>query len=225
MKNNFQKGFANSLIIVIVFLVVAIGGYILFSFQNNEVRIDEELMIDKKEGGEVMEDVENLLMEEDEVMSEEKGGAMMDSRDSMMEKGEETMMEDEIMMSYSGTTIAGKSAPLLDFVKSDYDTAFQSDKLIVLYFFANWCPICKEETENALYPAFNELTDDKVIGFRINYNDNQTDNDEKNMAREFGVAYQHTKVFVKNGKRILKSPEGWDKSRYISEIDKALSIE
>lgn len=59
-----------------------------------------------------------------------------------------------------------------------------------------------------------------VIGFRVNYNDNQTDNDECNLAREFGVAYQHTKIFVKNGTRILKSPEGWNKDRYLIEINK-----
>ena len=129
----------------------------------------------------------------------------------------------ETMMKYSGAVLAGKSAPLLDFMKTDYDAALKSDKLIVLYFYANWCPICKNETTNALYPAFNELSSDKVIGFRVNYKDDQTDNDETNLAKEFGVAYQHTKVFVKNGARILKSPEGWDKNRYQSEINKALT--
>jgi hypothetical protein len=71
--------------------------------------------------------------------------------------------------------------------------------------------------------TFNGLTTDKVIGFRVNYNDNQTDDNEKNLAREFGVAYQHTKVFVKNRDKILKSPEGWNKNRYTSEINKALT--
>ena len=70
--------------------------------------------------------------------------------------------------------------------------------------------------------AFNELTTDKAIGFRVNYNDSDTDTNEEALAREFGVAYQHTKVFVKNGQRILKSPEGWDDKRYDMEISKAL---
>jgi len=122
---------------------------------------------------------------------------------------------------YVGTVLAGRPAPLLDFTKADYDAAVKSDKLIVLYFYANWCPTCKAE-----FPitrgAFDELTTDKAIGFRVNYNDDQTDDDEKNLAREFGVAYQHTKVFVKNGKRILKSPETWGDKRYDIEIDRAL---
>lgn len=121
---------------------------------------------------------------------------------------------------YSGTIIAGKDSPLIDFDKSDYDTATQTDKLVVLYFYANWCPICRVEVANALYPAFSEITTGDVIGFRVNYNDNQTDSDEKNLAREFGIAYQHTKVFLKKGQRVLKSPEGWDKNRYLEEINR-----
>ena len=51
----------------------------------------------------------------------------------------------------------------------------------------------------------------------------QTDADEIALARQFGVAYQHTKVFVRSGKKILKSPEGWDDKRYDIEINKALT--
>ena len=118
--------------------------------------------------------------------------------------------------------LAGTSAPLLDFTKADYDSAIKTNKLVVLYFYANWCPICKKEFP-IMQEAFNELETDAVVGFRVNYNDDQTDDTEKNLAREFGVAYQHTKVFVKNGTRILKSPESWDDKRYDIEINKALT--
>ncbi len=139
--------------------------------------------------------------------------------DGTMVKKEEGAM----MNKYTGTVLAGKSAPLLDYNKADYDAVVKSDKLLVLYFYANWCPICKAETANALYPEFNKLTTDKVVGFRVNYNDSDTDSNEKALASQFGVAYQHTKVFVKNGQRILKSPEGWDQSRYDMEINNALT--
>lgn len=113
------------------------------------------------------------------------------------------------------------SGPLLDFNNEAYDLTIKSDKLIVLYFYANWCPICRAEFPK-MQGVFNELTTDKVVGFRVNYNDSDTDDRERELAREFGVAYQHTKVFLKNGERLLKSPETWDKERYLSEINKAL---
>jgi hypothetical protein len=56
----------------------------------------------------------------------------------------------------------------------------------------------------------------------VNFNDNQTDADEQALAREHGIAYQHTKVFIKNGQQILKSPESWAQSRYVTEITNAL---
>lgn len=135
---------------------------------------------------------------------------------------QESDTEEMIKEDKQGAILAGTSAPLLDFTKAEYDAAIASDKLVVLYFYANWCPICKAEFP-LMQEAFNGLQTDKVIGFRVNYNDNETDNDEKNLAREFGVAYQHTKVFVKDGERILKSPEGWDRERYNTEINNAIS--
>ena len=152
------------------------------------------------------------------------GATMMEKKDGEAMMNPSTGSGQEKMMAkYIGTVLAGKSAPLLEFNKADYDAAIASDKLVVLYFYANWCPICKEEVANALIPAFNELTTDKVIGIRINYKDSDTDADEKSLAVKYGIPYQHTKVFVKNGKQILKAPDGWDKTRYTTEINKALA--
>ncbi len=120
---------------------------------------------------------------------------------------------------FVGEILAGRSSLLLDFNKKDYDAAIRSSKLVVLYFYANWCPICRLEFP-LMKDAFNELSGDSVIGFRVNYNDSGTDEDEIGLAREFGVAYQHTKVFLKDGRRILKSPESWSKARYLEEINK-----
>lgn len=143
----------------------------------------------------------------------------------MVEKEGEAMMEKEergMTAGYEGTRLAGDSAPLLDFTKADFDEALKSDKLMVLYFFANWCPICRVEFPKA-QAAFDELTSDQVLGFRVNFNDNQTDADEVALARQHGIAYQHTKVFIRNGKQILKSPESWEQSRYMEEITNALA--
>lgn len=124
-------------------------------------------------------------------------------------------------MQYSGQILAGYSAPLLDFQKADYDKALQTGDLVVLYFYADWCPICRAEVTH-LYGAFNELDSDKVTGFRVNFNDGSTDHDEVDLARQFGVAYQHTKVFLKSGQQVLKSTETWDKARYLEEISRSI---
>src|SRR3989344_448165 len=200
MLNNLQKGFAMPVIIAIVAVVLVLGGVVFYA--NRSQTIDDKMAQEK-------------AMMEKEVMEQKE-------KDAMTQKDGETMMDKgETMMKYSGAVLAGKSAPLLDFTKADYDAAVKSDKLVVLYFYANWCPICKAEFP-VMQKTFNELGTDKVIGFRVNYNDDQTDADEKALAKQFGVAYQHTKVFVKNGQRILKSPEGWDEQRYDTEINKAL---
>jgi thiol-disulfide isomerase/thioredoxin len=122
---------------------------------------------------------------------------------------------------YNGTVLAGSTSKLIDFNRDDYNQAIASDKLVVLYFYANWCPICREEVPK-MYQAFNQLTSDEVVGFRVNFNDNETDDDERTLASQFGVAYQHTKVFLKNKERVLKSPETWETERYLTEIENRL---
>lgn len=122
---------------------------------------------------------------------------------------------------FEGTVLAGSKSPLIDYNKADYDKAIASDKLVVLYFYADWCPLCRAEFPK-MQQAFGELSTDKVVGFRVNYKDNFTDADETALARQFGVGYQHTKVLLKGGKQVLKAPDSWDKARYISEISKAI---
>ncbi len=150
--------------------------------------------------------------------------SMKKSGDAVEKFGNGTMMENSSsMQKYSGAVLAGKASPVIDFNSADYQAALQTDKLIVLYFYANWCPICRAEVPQ-MYSAFEELNNPNVIAFRVNFNDGQADSSEIELARQFGVPYQHTKIFVKSGAQVLKSSETWDKNRYLFETNKALSM-
>lgn len=145
-------------------------------------------------------------------------------KEAMMKKEEVLVKTDDVgtKAAFMGTVLAGSVSPVLDFNQKDYAAALAAQKNIVLYFYANWCPLCKEEIPK-FYAAFDSLKDPNLIAFRVNFKDSDTDADEVALAKQFGVPYQHTKVFVKNGVRILKSPESWDTARYLKEIAAAFN--
>lgn len=131
-------------------------------------------------------------------------------------KKSEAMMQPE----YQGKVLAGaENTKYLEFSKADYGKALKEKKKILLYFYANWCPACRLEQPQT-FAAFNEINDQDLIGFRVNFRDSDTDADEEALAKEFGVSYQHTKIILKDGQRILKAPDSWDKQRYLDELKK-----
>jgi thiol-disulfide isomerase/thioredoxin len=225
MNKKYNLGFS-SLAVVIILLVISLGGYATYHYvitgpSGEEIITDEMIPDEAIEGNNTLTgEEENNAMKGDFSRSNTSDTK---SNTSDTKDGDGSITEDgeSMTISYSGEVLAGDKAKFINFVKSDYDQAFKTDKLIVLYFYANWCPICKAELPK-LYDAFNELNTDQVVGFRVSFNDNETDSDEKNLAREFGVAYQHTKVFLKNGQRIGKWPDSWNKDRYLEEINNAL---
>ena len=80
-----------------------------------------------------------------------------------------------------------------------YQAAKEAKRPIFLYFFANWCPTCAEQ-EPRVVALMNGLSAQlsQVVAFRVNFNDSETDSQEKKLADELGVRYQHT-MFVLNG--------------------------
>jgi hypothetical protein len=136
-KNSSQKGFVTPMIIAIATVVLVLGGIVYYSNKSNEA--------EKMSGDKAM--MEKKAMAEKEAMEQKEKDVMMEKKDSeMMKKDDGVMMDkEETMMKYSGAVLAGKSAPLLDFTKADYDAAIKTDRLVVLYFYANWCPICRAE--------------------------------------------------------------------------------
>lgn len=117
----------------------------------------------------------------------------------------------------SGMLLAGKNSTYRIYTTQAYNDAIAQGKIVFLDFYATWCPICRVEAAETK-AGFDSLTTDRIAGFRVNYNDSETDNDEKALAKQFGVIYQHTKVIIKDGKVVLKDGESWDKQRFLDEI-------
>ena len=145
------------------------------------------------------------------------GSTMIKQGGEITEQKEEKMMEQE----QSGKVLAGKNSQFFEFKQPDYENALASGKIIFLDFYANWCPVCRGEAPE-IHTGFDSLQTDKVIGFRVNYNDSDTDEDEKKLAEEFKIPYQHTKVILKNRKEVLKDGEPWDRAKFLEEINKYL---
>lgn len=122
---------------------------------------------------------------------------------------------------FNGDILAGETSPYLEFNQADYDRAVAEDKVIFLDFYANWCPICRAEAPD-IEEGFNGLTSSDVVGFRVNYNDTETDAAEEALAEQYGITYQHTKVIIKNDQVITKSQDTWDTATFNTEITQAL---
>lgn len=73
----------------------------------------------------------------------------------------------------------------------------------VLFFYANWCPICKPA--DADFKANSSKIPADVTVIRVNYNDSDTDQEEKDLAKKYAITYQHTFVQIDSqGKEVTK---------------------
>ncbi|MCC6563565.1 TlpA family protein disulfide reductase [Candidatus Uhrbacteria bacterium] len=101
------------------------------------------------------------------------------------------------------------------FTKAKYDAARAAGKPIFLFFFANWCPTCREQEPRLQKTVPSH--EGGVIGLRVNFNDTETDEEEKALANEFGVTYQHTGFFI--------GRDGQTKKKTIGTVSDAQTLE
>ncbi|HLD59721.1 MAG TPA: thioredoxin domain-containing protein [Candidatus Bilamarchaeaceae archaeon] len=108
----------------------------------------------------------------------------------------------------------------LSFSKEKYDKSKQEGKTIFLEFAADWCPSCQSQHPKNV-EAFEQLKDKEIIGFRVNFKDSNTDEDEVNLAKEFGITYQHTRVILNSeGEVVQKATGEWSSGKIIEELKK-----
>lgn len=175
------------MIIIIIVAVVAVVGIGAYTLSQNSAK-SESVM--QKNTQNSMKKTENP---EQEVVEKKAGEAMA-------KKTDDKMMVDSRYVEYS---------------KAALEKAASNRR--VLFFYANWCPICKPADADFKTNA-NKIPSD-VIVIRVNYNDTDTDQEEKDLAKKYGITYQHTFVQIDSlGKEVTKW-NGGQISELLSKIN------
>lgn len=86
----------------------------------------------------------------------------------------------------------------------------------VLFFYANWCPICLPADSNFKENADKIPLDVTLI--RVNYNDTDTDKEEKDLANQYGVTYQHTFVQIDSAGQAVTKWNGGQLDELLANI-------
>ena len=121
---------------------------------------------------------------------------------------------EEVNVTQENEDAAMSSSRYAEYSKTVLDQS--ADNRRVLFFYASWCPTCRPTDEN-LKQNINKIPEDVTI-IRVNYNDPETDQEEKELAKKYEITYQHTFVQIDaQGNEITK----WNGGQ-ISELLKNL---
>jgi len=180
----------SKIVVPVVVVTLVVAG--LSAFFINQTALGSTAKIDGVEKKEVVGDAGQLVSVGESEITEEKTSI-----------GEGPTTEKE-MIPYSGDTIAGSTTPYIRYNKADFDRALREGKLIYLYFYATWCPLCKAERPSIL-SAFDSLGETGAVGFEVHWGDGQNTVEDNDLARYYGVSSQHTHVFIgRDGKVVEK---------------------
>lgn len=102
---------------------------------------------------------------------------------------QDTMIEEPITDTVSEGT---KSNQYVPYTSGVFESVEQPRR--VLFFYASWCPTCRP-VDKSLQEQATTLPSDVVV-IRVNYNDPETDQEEKDLAKKYEVGYQHTFVQI-----------------------------
>lgn len=130
------------------------------------------------------------------------GGIFVVNQSSQQTEQAKMEQEEAVMMKKDGDKIPQSSASrYVEYSKAALDQAASNRR--VLFFYANWCPTCRPTDANLKENTSKIPVDVTVI--RVNYNDTETDQEEKDLAKKYGITYQHTFVQIDSqGREITK---------------------
>ncbi len=186
------KYMKNPMMIVIIILVVAVVSFGVFTLSQKSSQSDS-------------------MIKNDEVMMT-KDETSMKPNDTMI-KDEDAMQNDKMMVDEQNSpTMKMSSSRYVEYSKGALESKTTDRR--VLFFYASWCPTCKPSDVSFRENA-SKIPEDVTL-IRVNYNDPETDQEEKDLAKKYGITYQHTFVQIDaSGKEVTKWNGG--------QIDKLLS--
>ena len=203
-----------------IFIISAMILLLGCTAQTPEATSEDKMIQDK-----TMEQKTDDKMEEktEQIMEKKDDGVMEDkpvtTEEGMMEKKTEDAMMEKV--NYKGTMLAGTTTPYIRYNEEDFNKAQSAGKVIYIYFYASWCPICKSERPTIL-SAFNGMSNADAVGFEVHFNDDETNDKDRDAARKFGVSYQHTTIILNpSSKVVYRSLSPIKKEDIVSEILKA----
>jgi len=119
-----------------------------------------------------------------------KSTAAMATTQPQINPTPEVMMEKKVE-----STTMPESTSLPRYVEYSKDVLEQSSSMRrVLFFYASWCPTCRPA--DADFEKNIDLIPANLVIIRVNYNDPETDAEEKALASQYGITYQHTFVQI-----------------------------
>lgn len=148
------------------------------------------------------------------VFTSQKNPVSNMSKDSS--SSQEMMKDDTTMIGDDSEKMMAKdeSRKYISYSQSTFQEI--STENVVLFFYANWCPNCipvdKEISEN-IY----KIPDNTTI-VRVNYSDNETDDNEKDLATKYGITYQHTFVSIDKSGKVIKKWNGGNLGTILDNI-------
>ena len=142
--------------------------------------------------------------------------------DLMMAKDSSTLPTDSnLMMKKDDTTDNNEtmdnknmSKRYIEYSNTSFENASETRR--VLFFFASWCPTCKPADESFV-KNISKIPEDVTL-IRVNYNDTDTDKDEKDLAKKYDVTYQHTFVQIDDKGNVVTKWNGGQISELLSNI-------
>ncbi len=149
---------------------------------------------------------DSMMKKDEAMMPKEK--TSMEPTNEMMKK-DENAMEGEKMMDDKMT-----DSRYVQYSKSAFDSA--SGNRRVLFFYASWCPTCKPADASFTKNA-GKIPEDVTL-IRVNYNDPETDQEEKDLAKKYGITYQHTFVQIDGKGREVTKWNGGQIDELLSHI-------